>query len=57
MTQILGIVLVKTLITYSPSDSTPVKDCQVHNVPFVPSNKWRGAPRDGQGQCAGCDRL
>ena len=20
-------------------------------------NKWRGAPRDGEGQCAGCDRL
>ena len=24
-------------------------------LPFC--NKWRGAPRDGEEQCVGCDRL
>ena len=26
-------------------------------LPLNLANKWRGAPRDGEGQCAGCDGL
>ena len=30
---------------------------QPEDLGALPSNKRRGAPRDGEGQCAGCDRV
>ena len=39
--------------------STMCKACKMDPTPSMPAdlNKRRGAPRDGEGQCAGCDRL
>ena len=34
-------------------DETPLQ--YVPKFAGAYSNKWRGAPRDGEGQCAGCD--
>eukprot|EP00667_Euglena_gracilis_P008383 EG_transcript_8487 len=37
--QILGMILVKTLIMFSPEKATPVKECALRRVPFVPTTK------------------
>lgn len=37
--QILGMILVKSLILFNSERATPIRECNLRKVPFVPTTK------------------